>query len=99
MPGNASHLPSLTVLATGAPCKLPSITNLTAAAPRAREIYSLRTACEHLFRQAVALHIEQSKFRNRSSIANLNTLIYFTPDLRALVRMLDMQDRAAAPWV
>ncbi|MFN8464401.1 MAG: hypothetical protein U0X20_02575 [Caldilineaceae bacterium] len=41
--------------------------------------------------------IEPSKFRNRSSITNLNTLSYFMLNLRALVRMLDMQHCAAAP--
>ena len=58
-------------------------------------LYSQRTACERLFSQAVALGIEQPKLRNRSSIANLNTLIYVLLNLRALLRVLDMQDRAA----
>ena len=59
-------------------------------------LYNQRTACERLFSQAVALGIEQPKLRNRSSIANLNTLIYVLLNLRAWLRVLDMHDRAAA---
>ncbi len=61
-----------------------------------QRLYNQRTACERLFSQAVALGIERPKLRNQHSIANFNTLIYVTLNLRALRRVLDLKAHSAA---
>lgn len=54
--------------------------------PLYKVIYNQRTSCERINSQAQALGIERPKARNLRSIRTLNTLIYLTINLRALVR-------------
>jgi hypothetical protein len=54
---------------------------------RFQQIYRQRTATERIFSQAFELGIERPKLRNGRSIANLNTLIYLTINLRTRQRI------------
>ena len=54
-----------------------------------KEIYAQRTAVERIFAQAVHLGIERPKLRNRRAIANYNTLIYISINLRAMFAFAD----------
>jgi hypothetical protein len=56
-------------------------------------IYNQRTAVERLFSQAVTLGIERPKLRNRQAIANLNTLICILINLRAMARVLTLNNQ------
>lgn len=55
---------------------------------RFQQIYRQRTATERIFSQAFELGIERPKLRNGRSIANLNTLIYVTINLRTRQRVV-----------
>lgn len=52
-----------------------------------QQVYRQRTASERIFSQAFELGIERPKLRNGRSIANLNTLIYVTINLRTRLRL------------
>lgn len=52
-----------------------------------KEIYKQRTAVERIFGLALDLGIERPKLRNKSAIANQNTLIYVLLNLRRLQDM------------
>ncbi|MEZ4705667.1 MAG: transposase [Caldilineaceae bacterium] len=52
-----------------------------------KQLYRQRTATERIFSQAFELGIERPKLRNGRSIANLNTLIYITINLRTYQRL------------
>lgn len=52
-----------------------------------QDIYRQRTATERIFSQAFELGIERPKLRNGRSIANINTLIYVTINLRTRQRI------------
>lgn len=54
---------------------------------RYKTVYKERTAVERIFSQAVALGIERPKLRNRSAIANQNTLTYILINLRTMHRI------------
>lgn len=54
--------------------------------PLYRAIYTQRTSCERINSQAKELGIERPKVRNGRSVANLNTLIYVSINVRALER-------------
>jgi len=54
--------------------------------PLYQVIYTQRTWCERINSQAKELGIERPKVRNRRSVANLNTLIYISINLKALQR-------------
>jgi len=56
-------------------------------------VYAQRTACERINSQAKALGIEHPRVRNRRSVANLNTLIYFVVNVRALQRAKSINAR------
>jgi hypothetical protein len=49
-------------------------------------IYTQRTSCERINSRAQALGIERPKVRNGRSVANLNTLIYLSINVRALAK-------------
>jgi hypothetical protein len=52
--------------------------------PLYQAIYTQRTSCERINSQAQAFGIERPKVRNRSSVTNLNTLIYVVINVRTL---------------
>ena len=54
-----------------------------------KAIYNQRTAVERIFSQATALGIERPKLRNRSAIANYNTLIYLLINLRVMQQLAE----------
>jgi hypothetical protein len=54
--------------------------------PLYQAIYHQRTSCERINSQAQALGIEQPKARNLRSIRTLNTLIYLTINIKALLK-------------
>ncbi len=54
--------------------------------PLYHAVYAQRTACERINSQAKELGIERPRVRNRSSVANLNSLIYLVVNVRALQR-------------
>jgi hypothetical protein len=56
-----------------------------------QQLYRQRTATERIFSQAFELGIERPKLRNGASIANLNTLIYLTINLRTRQRIRRQQ--------
>lgn len=60
-----------------------------------QRLYRQRTATERIFSQAFALGIERPKLRNGWSIANLNTCIYLTINLRTYQRI--QQQQATTP--
>jgi hypothetical protein len=57
-----------------------------------KEIYKQRTAVERIFSQAKALGIERPKLRNRSAIANQNTLTYLLINCRLMGRLWANED-------
>jgi len=59
---------------------------LDRSGPLYKAIYTQRTSCERINSQAKELGIERPKLRNRRSVANLNSLIYITINVRALNR-------------
>lgn len=64
---------------------------------RFQQIYRQRTATERIFSQALELGIERPKLRNGASIANGNTLIYLTINLRTHQRILRQLAAKALP--
>jgi hypothetical protein len=60
---------------------------------RYKEVYKQRTSVERIFSQAVGLNIERPKLRNKSGIANQNTLIYILINLRAMQRIIEKQEK------
>lgn len=54
--------------------------------PLYKGLYNQRASCERINSQAQALGIERPKLRNGRSMRNLNTLIYFVINGRALNR-------------
>ncbi len=59
-----------------------------------QQLYRQRTATERIFSQAFELGIERPKLRNEISIANRNTLIYITINLRTRQRILRQHAQA-----
>ena len=55
--------------------------------PLYKAIYTQRTCCERINSKAKELGIERPKVRNGRSVAQLNTLIYITINLKALQRV------------
>jgi hypothetical protein len=63
-----------------------------------KAVYRQRTASERINSQAVELGIERPKLRNRTSIANQNTLLYLLINLYAWQRVrTQRKERAATP--
>ena len=58
--------------------------------PLFRALYNQRTGCERVNARAKELGIERPRVRNGRSVANLNTLIYLTSNVRALQRATSM---------
>ncbi len=59
---------------------------LDRSGPLYKIIYNQRTSCERINSQAQALGIERPKVRNIHSVRNLNILIYFVINVRALAK-------------
>lgn len=64
---------------------------------RFQHLYRQRTATERIFSQALELGIERPKLRNGASIANGNTLIYLTINLRLHQRIRRQLSATALP--
>ena len=60
---------------------------LDRTSPLYKALYNQRTSCERINSQAKELGIERPKVRNQRSVANLNTFIYVTVNVRALDRV------------
>lgn len=62
-----------------------------------KAVYKQRTATERVNSQAVELGIERPRLRNRTAIANHNTLLYVVLNLRALQRVHDQNAANSIP--
>jgi hypothetical protein len=65
--------------------------------PLYQAIYHKRTSCERINSQAKDLGIERPKARNLRSVRTLNTLIYLTINIKALVRAQEINASLLTP--
>ena len=66
---------------------------LDRTSPLYKAVYTQRISCERINSQVKEFGIERSKLRNRHSVANLNTFIYFVINIRALQKSTFINSR------